>query len=143
MSQMIFVNLPVSDLRRSIVFYRAIGAEQNPKFSDETAAMMSFSDAVNVMLLTHAKFGEFTSKSIVDAKRQCEVLLALSRNSREAVDAITEKARAAGAKLDPTPKQDYGFMYGRSFEDPDGHIWEVMWMDPAAVEAGPAAYEAA
>jgi predicted lactoylglutathione lyase len=71
------------------------------------------------------------------------VLLALLRDTREAVDAITEKARKAGGKLDPTPQQDYGFMYGRSFEDPDGHIWEVMWMDPAAVEAGPAAYEAA
>jgi predicted lactoylglutathione lyase len=140
---MIFVNLPVTDLKASIAFYGAIGAEQNLKFSDETAAMMSFSDAVNVMLLTHEKFAVFTSKPIVDAKRQCEVLLALSRDSREAVDAITEAARKAGATLDPTPKQDYGFMYGRSFEDPDGHIWEVMWMDPAAVEAGPAAYEAA
>ncbi len=143
MNQMIFVNLPVADLKASIAFYQAIGAKQNPKFSDETAAMMSFSHEVNVMLLTHAKFAEFTSKPIVDAKRQCEVLLALSRDSREAVDAITETARKAGAVLDPTPKQDYGFMYGRSFEDPDGHIWEVMWMDPAAVEAGPAAYEAA
>jgi predicted lactoylglutathione lyase len=143
MNQMIFVNLPVADLKASIAFYRAIGAEQNLKFSDETAAMMSFSQAVNVMLLTHQKFAEFTSKPIIDAKRQCEVLLALSRESREAVDAITEKAQRAGAVLDPTPKQDYGFMYGRSFEDPDGHIWEVMWMDPAAVEAGPAAIEKA
>jgi uncharacterized protein len=141
MNQMIFVNLPVADLKASIAFYRAIGAEQNLKFSDETAAMMSFSPEVNVMLLTKGKFAEFTSKPIVDAKRQCEVLLALSRDSRQAVDAITEKARKAGAKLDPTPKQDYGFMYGRSFEDPDGHIWEVMWMDPAAAEAGPAAFE--
>jgi predicted lactoylglutathione lyase len=141
MNQMIFVNLPVRDLEASIVFYKAIGAVQNPKFSDQTAAMMSFSDAVNVMLLTHRKFAEFTPKPIVDAKRQCEVLLALSRDSRDAVDVITEKARKAGATLDPTPKQDYGFMYGRSFEDPDGHIWEVMWMDPAAVEAGPAAFE--
>jgi predicted lactoylglutathione lyase len=143
MNHMIFVNLPVADLEVSVAFYRAIGAEQNLKFSDETAAMMSFSPEVNVMLLTHAKFADFTSKPIVDAKKQCEVLLALSRDSREAVDAITEKARKAGGKLDPTPQQDYGFMYGRSFEDPDGHIWEVMWMDPAAVEAGPAAYEAA
>ena len=143
MNQMIFVNLPVADLKASIAFYRVIGAEQNLKFSDETAAMMSFSQTVNVMLLTHQKFAEFTSKPIIDAKRQCEVLLALSRESREAVDAITEKAQRAGAVLDPTPKQDYGFMYGRSFEDPDGHIWEVMWMDPAAVEAGPAAIEKA
>jgi predicted lactoylglutathione lyase len=143
MNQMIFVNLPVTDLKASIAFYRAIGAEQNLKFSDETAAMMSFSPEVNVMLLTHEKFAHFTSKPIVDAKKQCQVLLALSRDSRDAVDAITEKARNAGGKLDPTPKQDYGFMYGRSFEDLDGHIWEVMWMDPAAVEAGPGEYEAA
>jgi len=141
MTQMIFVNLPVSDLARSKAFYEAIGATNEPKFTDETAAMMSFSDAVNVMLLTHDKWHQFTSKTIPDAKTQAQVLLALSRDSREAVDAITNDAQKAGAVIDPTPKQDYGFMYGRSFEDPDGHIWEVMWMDAAAVEQGPAAFE--
>jgi predicted lactoylglutathione lyase len=143
MNQMIFVNLPVADLKTSIAFYKAIGAEQNPKFSDERTAMVSFSPEINVMLLTHARFADFTSRPIVDARKQCQVLLALSRESRAAVDEMAEKARAAGARLDPTPQQDYGFMYGRSFEDPDGHIWEVAWMDPAAVEAGPAAHESA
>ncbi|WP_431871943.1 VOC family protein [Allosphingosinicella sp.] len=132
---MIFVNLPVTDLEESKAFYSAIGATNNPQFTDETAAMMSFSEAVNVMLLTHEKYNQFTSKKIVDAKSQSEVLLALSRDNRGAVDAITEKARQAGAVIDPTPQQDYGFMYGRSFEDPDGHIWEVMWMDVEAAQA--------
>jgi len=141
MTQMIFVNLPVTDLKQSIAFYEAIGATNEPKFSDETAAMMSFSDAVNVMLLTHDKWRQFTSKTIPDAKTHAQVLLALSRESREAVDAITDDAQKAGAVIDPTPKQDYGFMYGRSFEDPDGHIWEVMWMDVAAAQQGAAAFE--
>jgi len=141
MTQMIFINLPVTDLKRSIAFYEAIGARNEPKFSDETAAMMSFSEAVNVMLLTHDKWRQFTPKTIPDAKTNAQVLLALSRDSKEAVDAITTDAQKAGAVIDPTPKQDYGFMYGRSFEDPDGHIWEVMWMDAAAVEQGPAAFE--
>ena len=141
MTQMIFVNLPVADLAKSKTFYEAIGARNEPKFSDETAAMMSFSEAVNVMLLTHDKWREFTPKAIPDARTHAQVLLALSRDSKEAVDAIVADARKAGAVIDPTPQQDYGFMYGRSFEDPDGHIWEVMWMDVAAVEQGPAAFE--
>jgi uncharacterized protein len=141
MSQMIFINLPVTDLARSMAFYEAIGASNVPTFTDDTAAMMRFSEAVNVMLLTHDKWRQFTSKTIPDAKTHAQVLLALSRDSREAVDAITGDAQSAGAVIDPTPKQDYGFMYGRSFEDPDGHIWEVMWMDMAAVEQGPAALE--
>jgi predicted lactoylglutathione lyase len=138
---MIFINLPVTDLARSMAFYEAIGASNVPTFTDDTAAMMRFSEAVNVMLLTHDKWRQFTSKTIPDAKTHAQVLLALSRDSREAVDAITGDAQSAGAVIDPTPKQDYGFMYGRSFEDPDGHIWEVMWMDMAAVEQGPAALE--
>jgi predicted lactoylglutathione lyase len=132
-TQMIFVNLPVTDLARSKAFYEAIGATNNPQFSDDTAAMMSFSEAVNVMLLTHDKWRQFTSRTIPDARTNAQVLLCLSRDSREAVDAITETAGARGVGIDPTPKQDYGFMYGRSFEDPDGHIWEVMWMDMATM----------
>jgi len=135
MAQMIFVNLPVSDLRRSIAFYEAIGAKNNPQFTDESAAMMSFSDEVNVMLLTHKRFADFTPKTIPDAKTTAQVLLALSRDSRAAVDEITDKARTLGAKLDPTPTQDFGWMYDRSFEDPDGHIWEVVWMDVEAASA--------
>jgi predicted lactoylglutathione lyase len=141
MTQMIFVNLPVTDLKRSIAFYEAIGARNEPKFSDETAAMMSFSEAVNVMLLTHDKWRQFTPKTIPDAKTHAQVLLALSRDSREAVDAITTDAQKVGAVIDPTPQQEYGFMYGRSFEDPDGHIWEVMWMDAKAADQGAASFE--
>ena len=143
MSQMIFVNLPVTDLERSIAFYEAIGATNTPQFTDDSAAMMSFSEAVNVMLLTHGKWRQFTPKAIPDARTHAQVLLALSRDSRGAVDAITADAERAGAVIDPTPKQDYGWMYGRSFEDPDGHIWEVVWMDVeaatnAVAEAHPA-----
>ena len=133
MPQMIFVNLPVTDLARSKAFYEAIGATNNPQFTDENAAMMSFSPEVNVMLLTHDKWRQFTSKTIPDAKSHAQVLLALSRDSREEVDAITADAERQGVTIDPTPKQDFDWMYGRSFEDPDGHIWEVMWMDVAAM----------
>ena len=133
MTQMIFVNLPVTDLIRSKAFYEAIGAANNPQFTDENAAMMSFSPEVNVMLLTHDKWRQFTSKTIPDAKSHAQIMLALSRDSREAVDAITADAERQGVTIDPTPKQDFGWMYGRSFEDPDGHIWEVMWMDFAAM----------
>jgi predicted lactoylglutathione lyase len=135
---MIFINLPVTDLARSMAFYEAIGASNVPTFTDDTAAMMRFSEAVNVMLLTHDKWRQFTSKTIPDAKTHAQVLLALSRDSREAVDAITGDAQSAGAVIDPTPKQDYGFMYGRSFEDPDGHIWENVYMNMAAMPEQPA-----
>ena len=143
MSQMIFINLPVTDLARSKAFYKAIGATNNPQFTDETAAMMSFSPEVNVMLLTHDKWRQFTSKTIPDANTYAQVLLALSRDSREAVDAITANAEREGVTIDPTPKQDFDWMYGRSFEDPDGHIWEVMWMDAAAAEQGASSFETA
>ena len=132
MSKMIFVNLPVSDLARSTAFYQAIGAAKNPQFSDDTASCMVFSDTIHAMLLTHDKFRQFTPKTIADAKTSSEVLICLSADSRDAVDDIVGKAKDAGGSADPGPKQDYGFMYGRSFEDPDGHIWEVMWMDVEA-----------
>lgn len=141
MTQMIFVNLPVSDLAASKAFYTAIGAENEPKFSDETAAMMRFSNAIAVMLLTHDKWRSFTDKDIVDAKTSAQVALCISRESRTDVDTITEAAAKAGGKADPNPTQDYGFMYGRSFEDPDGHIWEPMWMDADAAEKGASAFE--
>lgn len=136
MPKMIFVNLPVADLPRSVAFYESVGAVKNPQFSDHTAACMVFSDTIFAMLLTHAKFAEFTKKTIVDARSSAEVLICVSEDSREAVDATVERAVAAGGTPDPTPLQDYGFLYGRSYEDPDGHIWEVMWMDPAAVAGG-------
>jgi uncharacterized protein len=144
MARMIFVNLPVADLDRSVAFYRSIGAEQNVQFSDETAACMVLSETIHVMLLTHAKFAQFTPKRIADARETSEVLLCVSCDSRAAVDEITEAALAAGGR-EPRDPQDYGFMYGRSFEDPDGHIWEPMFMDmAAAAEAlGQGAKEAA
>ena len=142
MPRMIFVNLPVADLARSVAFYEAIGATRNPQFSDDTAAGMVFSDTIHVMLLTHAKFGAFTPKAIADAHATSEVLIALAAADRSAVDAMVDAAAGAGGKADPVPGQDHGFMYHRSFEDPDGHIWEPMWMDPAAM-AGTAETQAA
>ena len=136
MPQMIFVNLPVTDLDKSKAFYEAVGAANNPAFTDDTAACMVFSDVIHTMLLTHDKWATFTSKAIPDAHTTAQVLICVSADSREAVDGQVDKAVKAGGKADPTPTQDYGFMYGRSFEDPDGHIWEVMWMDPTAIPAG-------
>ncbi|HZG10077.1 MAG TPA: VOC family protein [Allosphingosinicella sp.] len=141
MPRMIFVNLPVADLKRSMAFYEAVGATNEPKFTNEAAAMMRFSDEVHVMLLTHDFYRTFTSKQIPDARVSAQVLLCLSSESREAVDAQIEAARQAGGVIDPTPAQDHGMMYGRSYEDPDGHIWEIMWMDAAAAEAGAAAID--
>lgn len=135
MEKMIFVNLPVSDLKRSIAFYEAVGAANNPQFTDDTAAMMRFSDAINVMLLTHERFQGFTPRAIPDAHQTAQVLLCLSEESRAAVDATLARAVAAGAVGDPNPAQDHGFMYGRSFADPDGHIWELAWMDVEAAMA--------
>ncbi|HEY8383591.1 MAG TPA: VOC family protein [Microvirga sp.] len=139
MTKMIFVNLPVADLDRSIAFYEAIGARKDDRFSDGTAACMVLSDAIFVMLLTHDKFRQFTPRRIADARETSEVLLCVSSESRAAVDETVERAERAGGAIDTGPQQDYGFMYGRSFEDPDGHIWEVMWMDMAAAESAAAA----
>jgi uncharacterized protein len=135
MPQMIFVNLPVTDLDKSKAFYEAVGAANNPAFTDETAACMVVEEgSIHVMLLTHEKWATFTSKKIPDAHTTAQVLICVSAESRDAVDAQVDKAVKAGGKPDPTPTQEYGdFMYGRSFEDPDGHIWEVMWMDPTAI----------
>ena len=134
MSKLIFVNLPVADLPAAKAFYKAIGATNNPQFTDDTAACMVFSDTIHVMLLTHDKFAQFTPKRIADAHATSEVLIAISADSREGVDEITEKALAAGGR-EAREKQDFGFMYGRSFEDLDGHIWEPMWMDVEAAMA--------
>ena len=143
MPKMIFINLPVADLERATAFYAAVGASKNPQFSDHTAACMAFSDVIHVMLLTHGKFRQFTPRPIADAKVATETLLCLSADSREHVDAIVEAAIPAGGAADPGPKQDYGFMYGRSLEDPDGHIWEVMWMDVEAAKTAMAECPAA
>ena len=144
MSKMLFINLPVTDLERSIAFYEAIGGRKEPKFSNEQAAMIVLSDTIHVMLLTHDFYKTFTGKPIADAHQSSEVLLALSADNSQEVDEMVDKARTAGGKADPGPKQEMGgLMYGRSFEDPDGHHWEVMWMDAGAAEQGAAAFEEA
>ncbi|MGU3540716.1 VOC family protein [Methylobacterium sp. A54F] len=135
MQPMIFVNLPVTDVARATAFYEAVGATRNPQFSDARTACMVFSETIHVMLLSHERFAEFSPKPIAD-RSTCEVLIALSAESRAAVDAVTEAAGPAGGRLDPCPRQDHGFMYGRSFEDPDGHIWEVVWMDASMAGQG-------
>ena len=135
MPKMIFVNLPVADLPRATAFYQAVGGTKDERFSDDTASCMVISDAIYVMLLTHEKFRQFTPKAIADSRSSSEVLLCLSAENREEVDAMVGKAAGAGGTGDPGFKQDYGFMYGRSFEDLDGHLWEVMWMDVAAAQA--------
>jgi predicted lactoylglutathione lyase len=142
--RMIFVNLPVADLARSVRFYEAIGARKEPKFSNEAAAMMVLSDTIHVMLLTHPFYSSFTAKPIADAHSTSEVILCLSAESTSEVDAMIDAARTAGGKVDLGQKQDqHPLMYGRDFEDPDGHIWEVMWMDASAAEQGASAFETA
>jgi len=133
MPKMIFVNLPVTDLPRSMAFYEAVGFTNNPQFTNDKAAAMAWSDEILVMLLTHEFWKTFTDKAIPDARSVAQVLLCLSQDSRDEVDAIVGKAVDAGGRSEPTPDQDLGFMYGRSFEDPDGHIWENVFMDMTAV----------
>jgi uncharacterized protein len=143
MAKMIFPNLPVSDLARATAFYEAVGAVRNPQFSDHTASCMVFSDTIHVMLLTHDKFRQFTPKQIADARTTSQVLLCLSADSRDAVDDMVDKAAGAGGAADPSPKDEYDFMYGRSFEDLDGHLWGVNWMDLSAAPKAPPATAAA
>ncbi|MCL6699038.1 VOC family protein [Sphingomonas sp. NSE70-1] len=144
MSKMIFINLPVADLERSKLFYEAIGARNEPKFTDDNAAMMVLSDAIYVMLLKHPFYSTFTGKPIADAHRSSQVILALSVDSPAEVDALVQKAGSAGGATDPGPKQELGgMMYERSFEDPDGHHWEAVWMDPKAAEQGASAFQEA
>jgi len=131
----IFVNLPVKDLDKSMAFFKAIGFSFNPQFTDKTAACMVMSEDIYAMLLTHDKVKQFTGKQIADAHKTTEVLTALAVESKAKVNELVDKAIKAGSK-EPRQPQDYGFMFGRSFEDPDGHIWEVFWMDPAHVQKG-------
>jgi predicted lactoylglutathione lyase len=135
MATKIFVNLPVKDLNKSVEFFTKLGYEFNPQFTDETATCMIVSDDIFVMLLTHAKFQEFTPKPICDATKSTEVLVCLSCDSKTAVDELVKKAVAAGGKTHAAAK-DYGFMYQHGYMDLDGHIWELIHMDPAAVPPG-------
>ncbi len=139
MPRMIFINIPVTDLARSTAFYEAIGAARNEQLSDATASSMVFSETIHVMLLTHEKFASFLAKPIANARETAQMLLCLSADSRADVDRMVDRAGGGGGRADPCAVQDHGFMYGRSFEDPDGHIWEVMWMDVAAFAAAQAA----
>jgi len=132
MSTKIFVNLPVEDLQRSIDFYSKLGYAFNPQFTDETATCMIVSDDIYVMLLTYAKFKEFTPKPICDATKSTEVIVCLSCNDRAHVDDLVRKAVAAGGTTHAEPK-DYGFMYQHGYQDSDGHIWELVYMDPGHV----------
>lgn len=139
MTKMIFVNLPVTDVPRSTAFYEALGFEKNDKFSNEQASGMVWSEAIHVMLLDHGFYATFTDKHIIDARTASEVLNCLSFDSKAEVDAIHRAARSAGGN-DLRPIEDQGFMYGGAFEYPDGHVWETMWTDPAAVKTGPEAF---
>ncbi len=140
MAKMIFISLPVSDVARSTAFYQAIGAVKNEAFSDgRTTSCIAFSDTINAMLTTHEKYRHFTAKAIADAKTTSGVLLCLFVDSRQAVDDIIGRAKAAGGNLDPSPVEDFDFLYGRSFEDPDGHMWGVSWMDAEAAAKAMAA----
>ena len=132
MQKMIFVNLPVANLAASIAFYKALGFKNNPHFTDDTAACMVWSEAIHVMLLTHAKWRTFTTRPIPPTTSS-EVSLALSCESRDEVDAMIQAAAANGGTADINPVQDHGFMYGRDLTDLDGHIWGPFWMDPAAI----------
>jgi len=134
MSKMIFVNLPVRDLQAATSFYLAIGGALNPQFSNDQASSIMFSDSIGVMLLTHQHYGQFTTRQIGDARRDSQMLIALTAGSKDEVNATIEKGVAAGGRADPNPAQDLGFMYNRHIEDPDGYVWELLWMNPAAMQ---------
>jgi uncharacterized protein len=133
MPKMIFINLPVQDLAASTRFYEAIGCTKNPQFSDKNASSMVWSDAITFQLLSRDYYSTFTSKPIADAHKTSAMLIALSRDSREEVDAIIKAAASAGGKADIREPQDLGFMYLRTFEDPDGNTFEPVWMNPEAM----------
>jgi uncharacterized protein len=134
MATKIFVNTHVKDLKRSMDFFKALGYSFNMQFTNDSAACLVITEDIYAMLITHDRFKDFTPKKISDATQTTEVLLALSCESREKVDELYSKAIKAGA-TETRPAEDHGFMYGRSFNDPDGHIWELFWMDPKGIPA--------
>lgn len=139
MARTIFINLPVTDLARSKAFYEALGFRNDPKFSNDQAAAMVLSDTISVMLLTHDFYSSFTPRPIAEPHGTSQVLLCISCDSPAEVDRMIEAALANGGKADQSPKSEAepgGLMYGRDFEDPDGHQWEPMWMDPSFAEQG-------
>jgi len=131
MSKMILVNLPVRDLAAATAFYVALGGTVNPQFSGENSTSLMFTDAIGVMLLTHDQYREFTKRPIGDARADSQALYALTVDDRDVVDATVARAVAAGGRADPNPAQDLGFMYNRHIEDPDGYVWEIVWMNTA------------
>jgi len=132
--QMIFVNLATNDLETSKRFFTELGYSINPQFTTDDCACVVISDTIVAMLLTKQRYQDFTKKEIADSAQTSEVLLCLSAESRTKVDELADKALSAGGAPAGEP-QDHGFMYGRSFQDPDGHTWEVVWMDPSAVQS--------
>lgn len=131
---MIFVNLPVRDLQAATKFYLAIGGTLNPHFSNDQASSIMFSDSIGVMLLTHEHYGQFTTRQIGEPRRDSQMLIALTADSKDEVNAKIEKGVAAGGRADPNPAQDLGFMFNRHIEDPDGNVWEFLWMNPSAMQ---------
>jgi len=139
MTTSIFVNLPSTDLERSKKFYTALGFTINPMFTDENAACVVLDDNIYFMVLTREYLGTFTDKQIIDTTTHAQTSIAFTRDSRDEVDAVLAKGLAAGG-TEPRDAQDYGFMYSRDLEDPDGNILGFLFMEPAAVEKGPEAY---
>lgn len=135
MSKILFINLPVTDLKKSMAFYESLGFANYPSLTDETSACMVWSDTINVMLQTHEKWRTFTKRSIPPATSS-EMMLALSFTSKDAVDAMNTAAAANGGTADINAVQDLGFLYNRSLADPDGHVWEAVWVDPNAIPRG-------
>jgi predicted lactoylglutathione lyase len=133
-SRMIFVNLAVEGLDRAVEFFTQLGFTFDPRFTDETATCMIVSDQAFVMLLVEDRFKDFTKKELADARAETETILALSAESREEVDELADKALEVGGSPASDPIEMEDFMYSRSFQDPDGHQWEVVWMDPSAVQ---------
>lgn len=136
MPKMLFLNLPVRNLKASTAFYEALGAKVNPQFSNDQTRSMVLSETIIVMLLSHERYRTFTKRKIGDATQDSQALIAISIDKRDEVDAIVKRTTAAKGKADPNPPQDHGFMYSRSVEDPDGYVWELVWMNPDAMKKG-------
>ena len=134
MAKAVFINLPIGNLKASMAFYDALGFKNKPQFTDDNAACMVYSDTIYVMLHSHDSWRRFTQRPIPPSTSS-EVMLAISFDTAKEVDTMNEIAQAHGGTADINPKQDLGFMYSRAFTDPDGHIWEPFWMDPAAIPA--------
>jgi uncharacterized protein len=134
MAKQIFVNLPIGNLKASMAFYTALGFKNNPQFTNDDAACMVYSETIYVMLHSHHSWRRFTQRPIPPSSSS-EVMLSLSLDSTQEVDTMNDIAKANGGTADINPKQDLGFMYSRSFTDPDGHVWESFWMDPKAISA--------